>query len=289
MVASVRTAVICAAGRGTRLLSATKQQPKEMLPIFAPVAPGVCSVKPMLQLVFEQLHDFGIRRFCFVVGRGRRIIADHFSQDREFIRSLQAKPENDSIRDLRRFYGKLDDSDIHWATQPKPIGFGDAVLRAKKAVGADPFLVHAGDTHIISEGNLHLRRLIEAFNGERPEAVFLFRKTTDVRDRGVFEGAQISKGVFSVERVIEKPKHPCSNLAIEPVYVFTSSILDHLQRLAPGKNDEVQLTDGIQRLIESGKMVLAVDLDGCTRLDIGNPVSYWHSLQRSFEASTGTT
>jgi len=287
MATSVATAVICAAGSGTRLLSATKEQPKEMLPIFAPVAPGVCSVKPMLQLVFEQLHDFGIRRFCFVVGRRRRIITNHFSQNREFMRSLQTKPENESIRDLKRFYRSLGDSDIHWANQLRPLGFGDAVLQAEKAVGAEPFLVHAGDTYIVSKGNSHLRRLIEVFNEENPETVFFFNETTDVRERGVFEGTQISKGLFSVERVIEKPEHPNSNLAIEPVYIFTSSILGHLRRLGPGKNGEVQLTDGIQLLIESGKKVLAVDLDGCTRLDIGNPVSYWHSLQRSFEASTG--
>jgi len=290
MGTSVTTAVICAAGRGTRLLSATKEQPKEMLPIFAPVAPGVCALKPMLQLVFEQLHDFGIRRFCFVVGRGRRIIANHFSEDREFMKSLLTTRKNESIGDLKRFYQRLGDSNIHWANQPKPIGFGDAVLRAKKAVGNNPFLVHAGDTCIISRGNSHLRRLVEVFNRESPGAIFLCNETTDVRARGMLEGTEIAEGLLSVERVTEKPEHSNSNLAIEPVYIFASDILDCLRRLEPGKDGEVQLTDGIQRLIESGKKVLAVTLDGSsTRLDIGNPVGYWQALQRSFEASTQMT
>lgn len=83
-----RKAGIPAAGLGTRLLSATKEQPKEMLPIFANDVNGGLSVKPLVQLVFEQLFNFGIREFCIIVGRGKRAIEDHFTPDYSYIERL---------------------------------------------------------------------------------------------------------------------------------------------------------------------------------------------------------
>jgi UTP--glucose-1-phosphate uridylyltransferase len=285
----ITTAVICAAGKGTRLLPATKEQPKEMLPVFALSLAGVRTVKPLVQLVFEQLFDIGIRRFCFVIGRGKRSIADHFTQDRAFLSELKGTSGGQSMADLEEFYRRLDDSTLMWVNQPKPIGFGDAVLRAQRAVGDQPFIVHAGDTYIMSVGNSHLRRLIQAFRQEEPEAIFLLKKLPNVRDRGVVEGTRIKKNLFSVQRVVEKPEHPRSHLAIEPVYIFRPSIVDRLEKSEPGKDGEIQLTDGIQLLIQSGKKVLALSLQELdSRLDIGNPTSYWKALEQSFRKSQPT-
>ena len=173
------------AGAGTRLLPATKEQPKEMLPLFAPCAQGVLTVKPIAQLVFEQLYDVGIRDFIFVIGRGKRAIADHFTEDREYLSQLgrsavsisvksrtgatfQITPRKSTygqlVADLEEFYSRLADSNLIWVNQPSPTGFGQAVLKAQNVVSDRPFLVHAGDTYIMSQDNSHLRRLMAAFS-----------------------------------------------------------------------------------------------------------------------------
>jgi UTP--glucose-1-phosphate uridylyltransferase len=131
----IATAVICAAGAGTRLLPATKEQPKEMLPLFAPSANGALSVKPLVQLVFEQLYDVGIRDFCFVIGRGKRSIADHFTPDRQYTSTLERTGDERLMADLADFYRRLGDSNLTWVNQTRPIGFGDAVLQAQRIVG----------------------------------------------------------------------------------------------------------------------------------------------------------
>ena len=85
----IRKVIVPAAGLGTRLFPATKEQPKEMLPIFYGTAHGEMSVKPVVQVVFEQLYDAGLREFCYVVGRGKRGIEDHFMPDVNCIRTLE--------------------------------------------------------------------------------------------------------------------------------------------------------------------------------------------------------
>lgn len=103
-----------AAGLGTRLFPATKEQPKEMLPIFATTAHGNISVKPVVQLVFEQLHDAGLREFCYVVGRGKRGIEDHFTPDTNCIKTLEGMGKNGLATDLEDFYEKLRASTLMW-------------------------------------------------------------------------------------------------------------------------------------------------------------------------------
>lgn len=282
----ITTAVICAAGAGTRLLPATKEQPKEMLPLFAPSAKGALTLKPLVQLVFEQLYDVGIRDFCFVIGRGKRSIADHFTPDRRYVSTPERNGDERLMADLADFYRRLDDSNLTWVNQARPVGFGHAVLQAQKVVGDQSFLVHAGDTYIISPDNIHLKRMMTGFYEQNPEAIFLLKRMSDVRRRGIAETTMIGENMFLVQRVEEKPDHPFSNLAIEPVYIFRRSIFGCLQELRPGRDNEVQLTDGIQLLVESGKRVVAVGLtESDLRLDIGNPESYWEALRESFTAS----
>lgn len=280
----ITRAVIPAAGLGTRLLPATKEQPKEMLPIFTPLENGKCIVKPLVQLVFEQLYDAGIREFCFIIGRGKRVIEDHFTQDLDYPERLNGQGKNHLAADLSAFYRRLDDSNLVWINQPKPLGFGDAVLRAKKTLGDEEFLVHAGDTYIVSAQNEHLHRLLEFFETEIPEIAFIVKQMTDVSQRGVIEGRELSLGLYRVDAVIEKPEYAVSNLAIEPVYLFRPSIFDALEKTRPGKGGEIQLTDAIQMIIELGKKVIAWRLyDESLRFDIGDPEAYWEALRLSHQ------
>src|SRR3990170_6133790 len=130
----IRKVVIPAAGLGTRLFPATKEQPKEMLPIFSTTTNGDPSVKPLLQMVFEQLYDSGLREFCYVVGREKRSIEDHFTPDSNSISMLEGMGKNGQAADLEEFYEKLKTSTIMWVNQPEPKGFGSAVLMAQPFV-----------------------------------------------------------------------------------------------------------------------------------------------------------
>lgn len=283
----ITRAVIPAAGLGTRLLPATKEQPKEMLPIFAISENGRCVVKPLVQLVFEQLYDVGVREFCFIIGRGKRVIEDHFTQDHDYPERLNGQGKNHLAVDLSAFYRRLDDTNIVWINQPRPLGFGDAVLRAKKTMGDEEFFVHAGDTCITSTENEHLQNLSEILETKIPEVVFIVKQMRDVSQRGVVQGRELSLGLYEVDAVVEKPDYPVSNLAIEPVYIFRPSIFDALEETSPGKGGETQLTDAIQMIIESGKLVIAWRLcDNHLRFDVGDPESYWEALRSSYAASS---
>ena len=155
MLGGVEKVVVTAAGLGTRLLPITKEIPKEMLPL--PIKEGGEVVfKPMLQAIFEQLYEFGFRNFCFVVGRGKRTVEDYFTPDYEFLRYLRSKGKEKSAKLLEDFYEKISTSSVVFVNQPEPLGFGDAVYRAKPFVGSDSFLLHAGDDLVVSANCKHL-------------------------------------------------------------------------------------------------------------------------------------
>ena len=282
-------AVIPVAGLGTRLLTATKVQPKEMLPVFAKEGGELC-IKPLVQLVFEQLFDFGIREFCFVVGRGKRAIEDHFTPDSDYLKRLTVRdkstpsPKAAIASALERFYARIDEASIMWVNQPVPLGFGHAVLQAKVFAGDDPFLVHAGDAYVYCHNFGHLRRLLSSFE-DGAECSLALRKVPDPRMYGVATGRS-SRGLVAIDEIVEKPKAPKSNLAVTPVYLFRHSIFDAIEEAGPGLGGELQLTDGIQALLQKGKKVVGVELrPDESWIDIGTPATYWEALGISYRNS----
>ncbi len=270
--------MIPAAGLGTRLLSVTKEQPKEMLPVFAKGKNGGLCLKPIVQLVFEELYQVGFREFCFIVGRGKRAIEDHFTPDFSYVSMLDSKGKNGPAGDLEAFYKMVEGSTVVWVNQPEPRGFGDAVLKAKAFVGGESFLVHAGDSHFFSNNADHLRRLMRIRDEMKADALFLSQEVEDPRRYGVVEGETIANGVVRVKHLVEKPEKPMSKLAVMPVYVFDPIIFKALEAIAAGFGGELQLTDAIQRMVDWGLNVYASLLGrGEVRLDIGSPDSYWEA------------
>jgi len=270
--------VITAGGIGTRLLPFSKEIPKEMCPLIVRDRDGAC-VKPIIQAIFEQLNDYGIRDFFIVVGRGKVAIQEHFTRDESFLEYLRQKGKVNA--GLENFYRRLSSSNVTFVVQPEPKGFGDAVLRARPYVHGS-FLVHAGDTLIISNQNGHLRRLAKAFMQEDAEAALILQKVDDPRSYGVAVGH--GDDVIRISHVEEKPERPKSNLAIMPVYIFRQSIFQALKELKPGKGGEIQLTDAIQRLIEDGSKVIGIKLrEDELRLDIGSPQTLIEALRLSSE------
>jgi len=275
----IRKVVIPSAGLGTRLLPVTKEQPKEMLPIFVKGANRKLCLKPLLQIVFENAYDAGFRDFCFITGRGKRSIEDHFTLDSSFVRYLKSRNKFGSAKELDVFYEKVQKSNIIFVNQPEPRGFGDSVYYAKSFTGAEPFLVHAGDDLIISKKNQYLFKLTQTFEKYEATATFCVEKVRDPRKYGVIIGERLADNVYQVKRIIEKPSAPPSNIAVVAVYAFNSKIYQAIEETLPDATKEVQLTNAIQQLIEQNYPVYAVELDSDEkRLDIGTPQSYLRAL-----------
>ena len=278
----LRKAVVPAAGLGTRLLTATKEMPKEMLPIFAKGANGSLVLKPMLQAIFEQLYDAGFREFCFIVGRGKRAIEDHFNKDSSFLSFLRARGKGHLASELEGFYAKIDDSVIMFVNQPEPRGFGDAVLRAKPFTSDEPFLVHAGDDLVLAENNSHIKRLVNVFLERRADAVFLIEEVDNPSAYGVVSVKPLGEGIYKVLDIVEKPLRPPSNLATIAIYTFSPAIYSAIERTEPDRSGEVQLTDAIRSLVREKRPIYALKLrEDERRVDIGTPEGYWRALSET--------
>jgi UTP--glucose-1-phosphate uridylyltransferase len=281
----IRKVVIPAAGLGTRLFPATKEQPKEMLPIFSMTANGNMSVKPVVQMVFEQVYNAGLREFCYIVGRGKRGIEDHFTPDDKCIRTLEGMGKNGQATDLEDFYEKLETSTIMWVNQPEPKGFGNAVLMAQPFVQNEPCLVHAGDSFILSKDMDYIKKLLNAYERFKADAAFIVLEIENPRQYGIVQGDEVDDGILKVRTAVEKPEKPPTNLAIMAMYVFHPVIFKALEATQPGRNGEIQLTDAIQKLIDWGLNVYAVKLDkSYAHLDIGSPERYWDALSLSHQS-----
>jgi UTP--glucose-1-phosphate uridylyltransferase len=272
--------VITAAGKGTRLLPITKELPKEMMPIFSRIYDNNLIVIPLLQFIFEQLYAVGIRDYCFVVGREKRSIEDHFTPHETYLRELAG----DYKKIITKFYQKLENSHVVWVNQNRPLGFGDAVRRAERYVGNEDFIVHAGDVTILSKSKYPISRLIEtAKRNPDAKAILLCKKIKDFKRYGVPTVERLSNNLFSVRGVVEKPDKPKSDFGILPLYYFKADIFSSIKKIKPGKGKEFQLTDGIQNLIKEKQKVLAITLNkNEEEIDVGTVESYQKSQEITF-------
>ena len=262
--------VLTAAGRGTRLLPFTKEMPKEMMPIFTKTR-NKRSVIPLLQYIFEQFYSMKIRDFCFVVGRDKRSIKDHFARHEPYLNELSTNRKT-----MSDFSKKLKSCHLRWVNQNKPLGFGDAVKRVEKFVGEEDFILHAGDISIVSRFKHPVLRLIEtAKKNPDVSAILVCKKVKDAKRYGILQIKNSSSQVYFVEGVEEKPIRPKSNIGILALYYFKPEIFSSLKKTKLGKNNELQLTDGIQQMINDGKKVLAIPLTkDDIEIDVGTVESY---------------
>jgi UTP--glucose-1-phosphate uridylyltransferase len=263
---SIRNAVIPVAGIGTRLLPATKSQPKEMLPV---------GKKPIVQYIVEELHLCGIERVLFVTGRGKSSIEDHFDDDPDLIRTLRETGKEDLLEELQ--YERMG---VHflYTRQRRQRGLGDAVLCAEHFAGKEPFVVALGDSIIgRHKPSMIVQRLIAAF--ETHQAVEEV-PTEHVSMYGIVNPASDAE-VFEVKDLIEKPslKEAPSNWAIAGRYIFAPGLFDAIKRTGFDHRGELQLTDAIRLMLREGKPVIGVRLPGSEkRYDIGNFESYFETF-----------
>lgn len=266
----IRSAIVPVAGHGTRLLPATKSQPKEMLPVAR---------KPIVQYVAEELAANGIQQLLFVTGRSKTSIENHFDLDPELQRVLANR--KDLLDEL-----DFQDWNLHYfyTRQRMQKGLGDAILCGENFAGEQPFVVALGDSILgLNAKSRALSRMMELFESRSASCVIAVEEVLDSETShyGIIEPAEINGDSLRVVNLVEKP-NPAdapSNLAIAGRYVFSPLIFDMIRAVKPDARDEVQLTDAIQRLCEEGRRVLAVKLPKDEkRYDIGNFPSYFETF-----------
>ncbi|BFH72751.1 sugar phosphate nucleotidyltransferase [Sulfurisphaera javensis] len=249
----VSKAVITAAGKGSRMKYITSVLPKALLPLFI-TEDGKIVMRPVIDLIMDSLQEAGVNKFCIVVGRHGKLLMDY-----------------------------LFERGVTFVFQPEPKGFGDAVLRAEDFSNNDPFFVHADDG-VLTGGYKEANSLFEE---NKPDAILLVREVNNpkrygivsVKDLGEYKGHKL----FKVLEAQEKPNEPKSNLAISAVYVFSPKIFNGLKSIRVEEGKELELTYGIQHIIENGGEVFAIKLENEKWLNVGDPQSYYEALNYSYK------
>lgn len=273
-VKTITKVVVPVAGMGTRLLPATKSQPKEMLPVGR---------RPVVQYVVEELEAAGVKQILFVTGRKKTAIEDHFDADPELVRLLSSGGGYALLEELA--YTETD-ARFYYTRQSEPRGLADAVYHGREFVGDDDFVVALGDSIIKNaNGVSFLHKMIESHLASGAACTVAVEEVDpdEAYRYGIIKPAagQEDWDDCAVSDLIEKPQPGTapSNLAIAARYVFSPVIFDAIQRTAPDRKGELQLTDSIRLLIQLGHSVRAVRLrQDERRYDIGNFESYFKAF-----------
>ena len=256
----ITKAVVPAAGRGTRLLPATRSQPKEMLPVGR---------KPTIQHVMEELAAAGLREVLVISGQSKRAIEDHLDRD-----TSRNEEDHEPWMDLRFFH----------ARQSQPRGLADAVAVGEPFAAGQPFVVALGDSIIVSRSRQPLlKRMLQVHARRRPAATIAVEEVPHetVSRYGIVTPAGKTDSVFSIRGIVEKPapSKAASNLAVAGRYILEPIIFDAIRRIEPGVGGELQLTDALRILLREGQEVVCVRLrKGEHRLDIGNFLAYYQAF-----------
>ena len=258
----VTKAVIPAAGLGTRFLPATKASPKEMLPLVD---------KPLIQYVVEEAVNSGIREIILITGRGKRAIEDHFDVSFELEETLRENGKDEMLREIQRI---SDLADFCYVRQRHPRGLGHAILCVRHLIGDEPFAVLLGDD-IIDAKVPALAQLLEVHQRYTAPVIATQPVTRrDVRQYGILKARRVSPGLHLITDLVEKPEpaRAPSNLAVIGRYILPPEIFEVLEKTAPGKGGEIQLTDALRVLAGEGPMY-GLELDG-TRYDAGDKLGF---------------
>lgn len=262
----VRTAVLPAAGLGTRFLPATKSQPKEMLPVID---------KPGIQYAVEEAVRAGVEDILIVTSRGKMTVEDHFDRSLELEHHLEKSGKTEFLEEVRAV---ADLAQFHYVRQKEPRGFGHAVLVGKEHVGDEPFYVLVPD-EIVPEPRgdepALLDKLAEVYEREGSSAIAVVEVAEeDVSAYGIVDTGELVDGVAPIRSMVEKPsiEEATSRLASRGRYLFTPEIFDALERTSAGVGGEIQLTDAINLVAQEGS-VFAYVHDGPI-FDVGKKLDY---------------
>lgn len=258
----VKKAVIPAAGWGTRLLPATKAQPKEMLPIVD---------KPAIQYMVEEAVAAGVEDILIITSKNKQSIEDHFDKSQALELALEKQGKTELLQEVQDISQMIT---IHAVRQKEQKGLGHAIHCAKSFIGDEPFAVLLGDD-IINSTEPVIKQMIEVY--EEKETAILGCQTVakkDVNKYGIVDFSQKEGDIYKVKDLIEKPAlaEAPSELAILGRYIITPDIFEILENTPPGKGGEIQLTDALKTLLDK-RAVYGYDFEG-KRYDIGNKMGF---------------
>jgi UTP--glucose-1-phosphate uridylyltransferase len=271
MDATIDIAVIPVAGLGTRLLPATKSQPKEMLPVGR---------KPVVQYVVEELTRVGITRVLFVTGPGKASIENHFDLDAELIQTLRESGKEELLAALEYERSTVQ---YFYTRQRQLLGLGHAVSCARSFVGDKPFVVALGDSIIGMHAESDVvQRMTRCYHERDAAAVIAFEEVPhgEVSQYGIAR-PKTDDELFEIADLVEKPSpdEAPSDLAIAARYVLSPAIFTALGETKRGKGGEIQLTDAIRAVIRNGGRAYGVRLrPEERRYDIGNFEAYFEAF-----------
>jgi UTP--glucose-1-phosphate uridylyltransferase len=260
----IKTAVFPVAGRGTRFLPITKASPKEMLPIVD---------KPLIQYAVDEALSAGAETLVFITGSSKRAIEDHFDNDPELESVLQAQGKKELLDALHSILPSW--ASCVYIRQPAPLGLGHAVLCARPVVGDAPFMVHLADDLIDAEVPC-LKQMVAVqatYGGSVLGVQTVPNQDTDKYGIVSLE-REVAPRVGKMSQIVEKPKpeKAASNLAVVGRYLLSPSIFEDLAKIGKGAGGEIQLTDGIARLMQREE-VFAFEFEG-KRYDCGSKLGY---------------
>ena len=258
----IKKAIFPVGGLGTRFLPATKSMPKEMLPIVD---------KPLIQYAVEEAADAGIEQFIFVTSRGKSAIENHFDHSFELENNLLAKGKRDTLASTQEML-KIPGS-YAYVRQQEPAGLGHAIWCARHLIQNEPFAVILADDLMMVEGENVMQQMISV-NEKYDKQVIGLEKIDgeDISKFGVVAVEKSEEKVNFLSDIVEKPNYndAPSNLAVVGRYIFKDSIFKFIDNENPGKNNEIQITDAIQKDIEN---FVGYEFDG-KRFDCGSKIGY---------------
>ena len=268
----IKKAVFPVAGLGSRFLPATKAQPKEMLPIVD---------KPLIQYAVEEAVEAGITEMIFITGRNKRAIEDHFDKAYELEAELEAAGKQQLLEMVRGVIPK--NVNCMYIRQPMALGLGHAVLCAKPIVGDDAFAVLLADDFMQGEhdGPGVMAQMTATFAREQSSLLGVQNvPRAHTKQYGIVSTEPFGERLEKVGAIVEKPAPELapSTLAVVGRYVLTPRIFSCLEKIGKGAGGEIQLTDGIEALMQY-ETVLAYRYQG-RRFDCGSKLGY---LQASVE------
>jgi UTP--glucose-1-phosphate uridylyltransferase len=244
-VTKISKAVFPVAGLGTRFLPATKAIPKEMLPVVD---------KPLIQYAVEEAYAAGIRHMIFVTGRSKRALEDHFDTNVELEVELEAGKKEELLAIARSIAPH--DMSVAAVRQPRALGLGHAVLCAAPLVGNEPFAVLLPDDLMIgNEGGPNvLAQMVQRF-AATPTCIIAVQEVPreHVKRYGIVAGDPAGDRMTRVRRMVEKPspEQAPSRMGIAGRYILTPGVFEMIRTNPRGAGGEIQLTDGIARLMET--------------------------------------
>lgn len=261
-MSTVRTAVIPAAGLGTRFLPASKAIPKEMIPVVD---------KPTIQYIVEECATAGIEDVLIIDSDGKSAIGDHFDRLGGLEAALEQKGKAAEL-DLVRGLAEL--CEVHFVRQGEALGLGHAIGVAERHVGDEPFAVLLGDDIQVDDGAL-LSGMIRTHEQQEGSVIALLEvEPGEISSYGCIDPLPIRDNLYGFERIVEKPapEEAPSNLAVIGRYVFTPEIFDAIRDTKPGVGGEIQLTDAIGLLNQTQPVTGYAFREG--RYDCGKPLDF---------------